>query len=83
MLQKKQTPFLAILAVGQISQAMYKRERVGTEQFKFNVRSSPLLSLDKLIYKTVCTSVDGTNEIKILSDEISWLPPFCLQIVGV
>jgi len=71
---RKKKPFCAIFAVGQISQAMYKRERVGSEPIKYGQFSS-LLSLDKLIYKTVCTSIDSTNEIKILSNEIAWMPP--------
>lgn len=72
---RKKTPFVSILAVGQISQSMYKRERKGTEAYKFDIRSSPLLSLDGVIYKTICTSLDGKSEIKVLSNDISWQPP--------
>lgn len=64
-----------LLPVYRISRPMYRWERDGSAAYRFGTQDRLATKKDGLVFKSICSILDGYHEIKIYSKDFPFLPP--------
>lgn len=64
-----------LLPVYRISRPMYRWERDGSAAYRFGTQDRLATKKDELVFKSICSILDGYREIKIYSKDFAFLPP--------